>query len=101
MPLSNWARNVWFSTDRLHTPSSIDELQALVARTPRLRALGTGHSFNAIADSIGDLVSVANLPVRLDIDRTRSTATVSAGTRYGELAVALHAQGYALTNLGS
>lgn len=101
MAFFNWASNVRFSADRLHTPTSIEELRALVARSDRVRALGTGHSFSTIADSKGALISAAALPPRIEIDSRTSTATVSAGTRYGELATALHARGYALENLGS
>jgi len=46
-------------------------------------------------------VSLAQLPSTVDIDPDRSTATVSAGMRYGELAPRLNAAGYALHNMGS
>lgn len=97
----NWARNVSFCAERLHRPASVEELQRLVAASPRIRALGTGHSFNAIADSSGDQVSVAGLPPVVELDPERRTVTVAAGVRYGELANQLHAQGFALHNLGS
>jgi alditol oxidase len=98
---TNWAGNITFSTESLDAPRSIEELQSLVAESPRLRALGTAHSFNRIADTTGRLVSVAALPPRLDIDAERSTVTVSAGVRYGEVATLLHEAGYAIPNLGS
>lgn len=97
----NWAGNVSFCAARFHRPSSVDELRRLVAGAGRVRAVGTGHSFNRIADTTGDLVSLAGLPPLMDIDRERSTVTVSAGVRYGELAAHLHEHGYALPNLGS
>jgi alditol oxidase len=100
-PLTNWAGNVTFSAGRLHHPASVTELQRIVARSERVRALGTGHSFSRIADSPGDLVSVAGLPKVIQIDPGRATATVSAGLRYGELAGRLNEAGYALRNLGS
>jgi alditol oxidase len=96
---TNWAGNVTFGAERLHRPTSLDELQHLVARSRRVRALGTGHSFNRIADTTGDLVSVAGLPGTIDIDGPR--VTVAAGVRYGELATHLQEHGYALHNLGS
>ena len=49
--LTNWAGNVTFSAERTHRPSCVDELQRLVARSGHVRALGTGHSFNRIADT--------------------------------------------------
>jgi len=99
--LTNWAGNIRFSAEQLHRPSSIDELQQLVAGSSRVRALGTGHSFNEIADTTGTLVSVAELPARLDIDAQSRTVTVSGGTKYAELGRALHRAGFAIPNTGS
>jgi xylitol oxidase len=98
---TNWAANVAFHAARSHCPRSVDELQQLVAETEHIRALGTGHSFSPIADSSADLVSLAGLPSVHLIDAASSTVTVSAATRYGELAGRLQRQGYALANLAS
>ncbi|GIJ45011.1 putative xylitol oxidase [Virgisporangium aliadipatigenens] len=98
MTLRNWAGNVEFTAARVHRPSTVDELRSVVAGASSVRALGTGHSFNRIADG-PSLVSVAGLPPTVDLDG--STVTVAAGVRYGELARHLHAAGYALHNLGS
>ena len=73
----------------------------MVATTPRLHALGTGHSFSPVADSPGALVSVAKLPRKIEIDSTMQTVSVSGGLRWGELAPVLHEAGFALHNLGS
>jgi xylitol oxidase len=98
---ANWAGNVVFTADRVRRPRTIEELRALVAASERVRAVGTGHSFSRIADTPGVLVSVAGLPPVIDIDTGRASVKVSAGVRYGDLAVRLHAAGYALHNLGS
>ena len=98
---TNWAGNVAFSAEGFHRPSSLSELQRLVARSSRVRALGSGHSFNRLADTPGDLVTLAGLPPAIEIDTERATVTVGAGLRYGELARALHAAGLALRNLAS
>ena len=99
--LTNWAGNVAFSATKIHRPASVAELQRLVAAGACVRALGTGHSFSRIADTPGDLVSVAGLPKIMKVDAEAATVTVSAGVRYGELAPHLHAAGYALRNLAS
>jgi xylitol oxidase len=99
--ITNWAGNITFRAQRLAAPTSVEELQELVAGSRALRALGTRHSFNAIADTAGDLVTTANLPRVLDIDQRARTVTVSAGTRFGEITGTLHEAGLALHNLGS
>lgn len=99
--LTNWAGNVEFSTRRLHRPSTIEALQRIVAAGDRLRVLGTGHSFSTVADSTGALITVADLPRRLEIDAEQRAVTVSAGTRFGELTQVLDPAGWALHNLGS
>jgi xylitol oxidase len=97
----NWAGNVSFSAARLCKPTSLEELRTLVAGSQRVRALGTGHSFNRIADTTGDLISLAGLPPVIEVDSARRLVEVSAGLRYGELTGELHRQGFALHNLGS
>ncbi|MFF5426716.1 MULTISPECIES: FAD-binding protein [unclassified Streptomyces] len=99
--ITNWAGNITFGAAGLRVPGSVEELQELVAGSRAVRALGTGHSFNAIADTTGDLVSTAGLPRVLDIDRRARTVTVSGGTRFGEITGLLHEAGLALHNLGS
>ncbi|WP_432889462.1 D-arabinono-1,4-lactone oxidase [Kribbella sp. CA-245084] len=96
--VTNWAGNVRFAS-ALQRPRSVEELQELVAAAEKVRVLGTGHSFNRIADSTGTLVSVADLPTEIAVGERG--VTVSAGLRYGEITAALQAQGLALHNLGS
>ncbi|WP_350278146.1 FAD-binding protein [Kribbella sp. HUAS MG21] len=96
--MTNWAGNVSFASE-LRRPRSVEELQELVAAAEKVRVLGTGHSFNRIADSSGALVSVQDLPKVVELDDRG--ATVSAGLRYGEITAALQARGLALHNLGS
>jgi alditol oxidase len=98
---TNWAGNVTFGAQRYHRPSSVPELQGLVAESQQVRALGSGHSFNTLADTAGDLVSVTGLPRLIEIDTAGDTVTLSAGLTYGELSVALNAAGRAVRNLAS
>jgi xylitol oxidase len=99
--LRNWAGNVTFGARRVLRPRTVDELQDLVARSPRLRPLGSAHSFSSVADTDGDLLSLAELPPLVEVAPDRGSVTVSAGLRYGELAPQLHDAGLALHNLGS
>jgi len=99
--LFNWGGNIRYGTDVVERPGSIEELQQLVARSNRLRTLGTGHSFNRVADSDALLVSVAGLPTVLELDSAAATVRISAGLRFGELTGFLDRHGFALANLGS
>jgi xylitol oxidase len=98
---TNWAGNVVFEARAVHSPGSVAELQELVAGSDRIRTLGSGHSFSRIADTTGDLVSVAGLPQAVRIDPHAATVTVSGGMRYGEVTGQLDEVGFALPNLGS
>jgi xylitol oxidase len=101
MVTANWAGNVVFSSREVHRPTSVAQLQELIAASPRVRALGSGHSFSRIADTDGEHVTLAGLPPVVEIDAAASTARVSAGLRYGEFTGRLHEAGFALPNLGS
>ncbi|HET9738513.1 MAG TPA: D-arabinono-1,4-lactone oxidase [Solirubrobacteraceae bacterium] len=96
----NWAGTYAYGARALHRPSTLEALQVIVARAPKVRALGSRHSFSGIADS-DELVSVDDLPPEIVVDEDASTVSCGAGVRYGELARALHAQGLALHNLAS
>jgi xylitol oxidase len=100
-PRTNWAGNIAFAAPEFHRPSTVAELQAAVARAGRVRVLGTGHSFNDMADSPGVQVSLAGLPPEVSVDSAGLVARVAAGLSYAELATRLDAHGYALRNLAS
>ncbi|WP_373877108.1 FAD-binding protein [Leifsonia poae] len=97
----NWAGNYEYRAARIAQPSSIDELRELIAGSPSVRALGSRHSFNDLADDDRLLVSTASLPSTVQIDADARTVTVGGGTRYGDLARQLQESGWALHNLAS
>jgi alditol oxidase len=99
--IRNWAGNIAFIPSTLLRPGTIDEVRAMVASSPKLHALGAGHSFNRVADSPGALITLADMPQVIEIDSARATVRVGAGVRYAELAATLDAQGFALGNLAS
>ena len=84
----------------VHHPSTLEELRAIVAAAPRVRAAGSGHSFNDIADA-PELVSLSALPADIAVDRSAATVSLGGGVTYGELAHALRDEGLALHNLAS
>jgi xylitol oxidase len=98
---TNWAGNRVYIAANLHEPGSIEELQEIVRRTPSIRVLGSRHSFNDIADTAGDQISLRRMPRRFELDRAAGTVTVDGGVRYGDLCGPLDRAGFALNNLAS
>jgi xylitol oxidase len=96
----NWAGTHAYRAARVHRPSTVAEVQEIVARAPRVRVLGSRHSFSDVGDS-DELVTLEALPADVVVDRERMTVSVGAGVKYGELAEALNAEGLALHNLAS
>jgi xylitol oxidase len=99
--VTNWAGNIVFGARRLHRPASVAEVRELVTAGGPLRVLGSGHSFNRMADTDGDLISLAGLPRVVEISPDRRSVRVDGGIRYGDLAARLAADGLALHNLAS
>lgn len=96
----NWAGNLAYRAQRLHEPHSLAQLRDVVVREPRVRALGSRHSFTDVADGEA-LVSLDALPGTVEVDPVARTVRVPAATRYGALAPVLHEQGWAVHNLAS
>jgi xylitol oxidase len=96
----NWAGNYTYRAGRLHRPSRLDQVREIVVNAPRVRVLGSRHSFTDVADS-SELLTLDALPADVVVDREARTVSFSAGLRYGELAAALQAEGVALANLAS
>jgi xylitol oxidase len=100
-PRTNWAGNITFGAPDFYGPASLGELQAVVARARLVRVLGTGHSFNDMADSPGAQVSLAGLPLEVEVDSAASLVRVAAGLSCAGLAGELDRRGFALRNLAS
>ncbi|WP_159062188.1 FAD-binding oxidoreductase, partial [Streptomyces caniscabiei] len=101
--ITNWAGNITYTAGEVHRPESVDALRALVAGSERVRVLGSGHSFNEIAEPgpEGVLLSLTGLAPEIEVDTTARTVRVGGGVRYAELARAVHAHGLALHNMAS
>jgi xylitol oxidase len=96
----NWADNHTFTASRIHCPETIDEARRIVATSPSIRAVGTRHSFNGIADS-AEMIDMRDVPPHFTIDAELMTVTTGAAASYGALAAYLQTNGYALHNMGS
>ncbi|GAB2754886.1 D-arabinono-1,4-lactone oxidase [Terrabacter sp. AAH1] len=100
----NWAGNHTYRS-RIERVRSVEHLQELVAAAPRVRALGSRHSFTDLTDITdvddGVLVSLTDLPTTVEVDPATRTARVTGRAAYGDVATQLHAAGWALGNLAS
>jgi xylitol oxidase len=98
---TNWAGNLVYAARETVAPTSVAEVSAAVRSATRVKALGTRHCFNTIADTEGVALSVAGLPPAVSIDAERRVVRAPAGLRYGDLAASLEDAGWALGNLAS
>lgn len=98
---TNWSGNVVFSAPRVESPHTMAELRDIVTSRRRVRAVGSRHSFNAIADSPDTMVSLADLSTEVVLDTAASRVTVPAGVRFGDVYRTLDEAGLALHNTGS
>ncbi|HUP83914.1 MAG TPA: FAD-binding protein [Candidatus Limnocylindria bacterium] len=99
--MRNWAGNHTYRAARVVRPRNLDELRGVVAGATELRVLGSRHSFNDIADTAGDLVSLEQMPRVVEIDSAARLVRIDGAVRYGELCARLDSSGFALDNLAS
>ncbi|WP_375389648.1 FAD-binding protein [uncultured Amnibacterium sp.] len=99
--MRNWSGIYEYRATAVEAPPTVEAVQDLVARSPRVRALGTRHSFNDLADTDGVLVTTTAIDPSFDLDTDRRVVTVGAGTRYAAVATYLTDRGWALHNMGS
>jgi xylitol oxidase len=98
---TNWGGNVVYDATMVAEPTSVGELQELVAGSERVHALGSRHSFNGIADTSGVHISLGHLTPHIHVQTSDSTADVSAWATYGDIGQPLHARGLALPAMAS
>ena len=99
--LKNWAGNLEYSTDRLYSADSLEQVRSYVKAQSKLKVLGTRHCFNNIADSTDDFLSLKAMDEVVALDPEAKTVTVNAGITYAQLSPYLHSKGFALHNLAS
>jgi alditol oxidase len=97
---TNWAGNYTYSTKNLDLPNSVEVVQQNVLHHTHLKALGARHSFNNIADSTEEQISLKHFD-QIELDAKAKTVTVGAGVTYGQLAPYIDSRGFAVHNLAS
>ncbi|MEN2281009.1 D-arabinono-1,4-lactone oxidase [Algoriphagus sp. SE2] len=97
----NWAGNYTYQAKNLYEPQTVEEVQELVLKLSKQKALGSTHCFNDIADSPENQISTKKLNKVVSLDKEKKILTVESGARYGDFAEELDAAGFALANLAS
>ncbi len=98
--MKNWGGNYEFEATTAHRPTSVDELQAIVADATALRAVGSRHSFTDIADHDA-VVLLDGLPPSVDLAFDGASVTVSGGATYADVGPALERGGAGLGVMAS
>ena len=102
--VTNWSQLQRFQPREIFAPRSEDELAAIVARAAtegrRLKVMGAGHSFTAIAVTPDFHVTIHALDQLHRVDTSTGLVTVGAGITLKKLNRELDRCGLALTNMG-
>jgi FAD-linked oxidoreductase len=98
---SNWSGWVQADPQRIARPASEGELAALLREAVApVRVVGSGHSFTALGETAGTLVSLDQMAGVVRADANALTATVRAGTKIHALGRPLFDLGLGLKNQG-
>lgn len=96
---SNWSGNHRYRAAETLLPTDLDELAAVITGAESLRVQATRHTFTDVGDTDGALLSLENMPARIEVDGDR--VRVEGLVTFAQLAPVLEAEGRALHNLGS
>lgn len=101
---TNWAGTASTTPVAVAHPATTEEVAELVVaaarRGLRVKAVGSGHSFTAIAITDGVLLQLDRLTGFVAVDAATHRVTVRAGTPLHVLNAGLAARGLAMVNLG-
>jgi len=97
--LRNWAGTYTCTAGGVVNARTADDVRRAVLGGGRVRAVGTRHSFNDLADTTGTLISVSGIEPDPVLDPGARTVTIGAGATYGALAGWLEERGWALANM--
>jgi xylitol oxidase len=98
--LRNWAGSRTYNAATVARPETLDELAALVTNVDAVRALGRGHSFSAIGDTNGTLISTQHL-TDIDAPDAAGKIRIGPGVTYAQLVAVLARHGRTLPNFAS
>ncbi len=100
----NWGRTATVRPMRVEFPALTDAVRravrAATTRGLRVKAVGSGHSFNDVAAAPEILLDLRDLTGLVRVDRERRRVTLRAGTPLHRIPRLLAPYGWAMTNLG-
>ncbi|QCR18727.1 D-arabinono-1,4-lactone oxidase [Agrococcus sp. SGAir0287] len=104
MTWRNWARSQRATPTAVLRPEDADEVAGIVRaaheRGARVKPVGAGHSFSAVAVAPGIQLDLARLSGLLAVDAARREATFAAGTPLHAIGDLLAPHGLALESMG-
>jgi L-gulonolactone oxidase len=95
---TNWTGDQRCAPSAIERPGSEDELAAVVQRSERMRAVGSGHSFTDAACTDGVLIDLRRM--NRVLSQERELVTVEAGITLHDLGERLAELGLAMENQG-
>lgn len=104
MAWRNWAGNQRATPTRVARPRGVEEIAAIIREAGevghRVKAVGSGHSFTAVAATDGIHIDLGLMSGIMSADGDSGRVRVLAGTPLHVLNRALAAEGLSMTNLG-
>jgi len=98
----NWAGNVEFQAGVVLHPENEQQVIAIVVDHPQVKAFGTRHCFNDIADTVAGGTHISTARMRdIDFDEHTNHVCVGPGVTYTELIAYLRHRGRAFFNVPS
>jgi xylitol oxidase len=98
---TNWAGNYGYRARHFYRPETVEEIQEIVSKSERVKAVGSRHCFNDLADSREAQISLQNFRRIIALDDTAMMVTIESGLQYGQFCPELCERGFALNNLAS
>jgi len=105
MEWTNWAGNIRFTPSTIAQPNSTEEVAQLLLNAAadgrKMRCIGTGHSWSALAETRDILVNTDRLNRIISTEAATGEVVVQAGAKLKHLNMQLWERGLAFSNLGS
>lgn len=95
---SNWSGNVEIRPKAIYEPQNLEHVRAILAAAPKVKIVGSGHSYNDIA--AGEVIISTRHFKKIDVDAYRKEVWAEAGVTLEALNRELDRHGLALPTTG-